>query len=171
VFTASKSAAVTAPSLVSVTAITTGFGLARTRTTIISNFDEKDLWTGCDVGLLRSRSLSAGSGLTDNAAVEAIDGEVERVTFFAFHDTVRQALRFREEGSAQQLPICDSTPTPVLRSYALVARKNLIQRPGHALVQKNLHAGASRALSERSKTRQAISRVTDGKHSRNSSSV
>lgn len=41
----------------------------------------------------------------------------------------------------------------------------------HALVQKNLHAGASRALSERSKTRQAISRVTDGKHSRNSSSV
>ena len=41
--------------------------------------------------------------------------------------------------------------------------------PWHALVQQDSHAdaGASRADSERSRTRRAISRVTDGKHSRN----
>ena len=41
---------------------------------------------------------------------------------------------------------------------------------GNTLIQKYLHAGASSDCSDRSRIRHAISRVTDGKHSRNSSS-
>ena len=43
--------------------------------------------------------------------------------------------------------------------------------PWDALVQQDSHAGASNTASERSKTCRAISRVTDGKHSRNSSKL
>ena len=41
--------------------------------------------------------------------------------------------------------------------------------PWDELAQEYFHAGASSAFSDRSRTRQARSRVTDGKHFRNSS--
>ena len=45
-----------------------------------------------------------------------------------------------------------------------------VHRPRRAFVQEDSHvAGESNACPERSNTRQAKSRVTDGKHSRNSS--
>ena len=58
-------------------------------------------------------------------------------------------------------------------SGAFVTGQQLAHRPRHALVQQDVHVGvgASKADSERSRSLQAISRVTDGKHSRNSSKV
>lgn len=79
-------------------------------------------------------------------------------------------LRF---GEAEQLPILDSAPPAPRHRHAFVTDKQLVDRPGDAFIQQDSHAeaGVSNATSEHSRTRQAISRVTDGKHSRNSSSV
>jgi hypothetical protein len=74
-------------------------------------------------------------------------------------------------GEAEQLSICNAAPATLLRCFAFVFNEQHVDGPGDALVQKNSHTvGDSKADSDRSKTRQAITRVTDGKHSRNSSS-
>ncbi len=54
-----------------------------------------------------------------------------------------------------------------------MARQEGVHRPRYAFVQENSHAevGVNNADSDRSSTRTTIGRVTDGKHSRNSSSV
>lgn len=73
-------------------------------------------------------------------------------------------------GLPEQIAVLDSSPALFLRSSAIMAGKKPAHRPRHALVQQDLHAAAaSSADSERSRTWQAISRVTEGKHSMNSS--
>lgn len=70
----------------------------------------------------------------------------------------------------EELTVFDAAPPTLLRSGAIVANENLVHRPGHTLVEEDIHVATSDA-SERSRRRQAISRVTEGKHSMNSSSV
>src|SRR5213596_1239725 len=67
----------------------------------------------------------------------------------------------------------ESAPANPLWGLALVAGQDSAHRPRDALVQQDFHAlaGASSAASERSRTRRAMSRVTEGKHSRKSSRV
>jgi hypothetical protein len=72
---------------------------------------------------------------------------------------------------SNQVSILDRVPTALLGGGARVPEQQLVHRPRDALVQKDSHAVANRADSERSNTPTAISRVTVGKHSRNSSSV
>ena len=76
-------------------------------------------------------------------------------------------------GQAQQVAVLDAAPASLLGRRSFMAGEQLVHRPGDALVQKDSHAaaGESSARSERSRMRQAISRVTLGKHSRNSSSA
>jgi|GEM_PF-2469883 len=48
--------------------------------------------------------------------------------------------------------------------------KGFVHRPRHTLIQEDVHAAAvSNADSDWSRMRRAVSRVTEGKHSRNSS--
>jgi len=68
----------------------------------------------------------------------------------------------------EQVAILETSPPAALRTSASVSTKMFGQRPRNALVENDPHA-ASRAASERSKTRHAMSLVTDGKHSMNSS--
>jgi hypothetical protein len=64
----------------------------------------------------------------------------------------------------------NAAPATFLGGRAFVADQRLVHRPRHTLVQQNPHALSS-ADSQSSKRRPAISRVTDGKQSSNSSSV
>jgi hypothetical protein len=92
---------------------------------------------------------------------------------------VTQILVRRDEqvelalGQPEQVAVPDAAPTALLRRRALATRKKSVHRPWYAFIQQNSHAAEERssADSELSRTRRAISRVTDGKHSRNSSSV
>ena len=70
----------------------------------------------------------------------------------------------------QQLTIFDASPPTSLRGSAFMTDKEFVHRPWNALIQQDLHAGISNADSDRSKIRRAISLVTEGKHSKNSSS-
>ena len=73
----------------------------------------------------------------------------------------------------QEFAVFDSFPTAILDGYALVAGKDVTDRYRQALIQQDEHVYEldRRAISDRSKTLQATSRVTDGKQARNSSSV
>src|ERR1017187_6786160 len=73
----------------------------------------------------------------------------------------------------EQIAVLDPAPAALLGGGTFMAGKKFAHRPGDAFVQKNFHSatGVSSADSELSRTRQAIARVTDGKHSRNSSRV
>lgn len=71
-------------------------------------------------------------------------------------------------GQTQKVAVFKPAPTATLRTRANVADKVFGQRPRDTLVEDNPHAARS-AASESSRTWQAISLVTDGKHSRNSS--
>ena len=71
---------------------------------------------------------------------------------------------------AQQLAIFDAAPSALLGRSAFMADEESVHRPGNALVQQDFHAGINNADSDRSKIRRAISLVTEGKHSKNSSS-
>ena len=73
-------------------------------------------------------------------------------------------------GQPQQLAIFDAAPPARLGRSAFMANEKFVHRPGNALVQQDFHAGISNADSDRSKIRRAISLVTEGKHSKNSSS-
>src|ERR1017187_7000633 len=96
---------------------------------------------------------------------DAATGEILLVT----NVLIRRNKEFKlASGPLQQLPVLDAAPSVLLDSAALVTRKHLMHRPWHALVQQDSHA-VSRADSDRSNIRQAISRVTDGKQSINSS--
>ena len=70
-----------------------------------------------------------------------------------------------------QFSVFYSMPTAFLGGSASMTDENFVHRPWDALVEEDFHAAAKSADSERSKTSTAISRVTVGKHSRNSSSV
>ena len=70
----------------------------------------------------------------------------------------------RQPGALPHSAVTRGTPDGRVR------RKKYMHRPRHALVQQDSHA-ARRADSDRANIRQAISRVTDGKQSRNSSNV
>jgi len=72
----------------------------------------------------------------------------------------------------EEAAIFDAAPAVLLGSGTVVAGQQPVHRPRHTLIPQDSHAatGSSKASSERSKIRRAISRVTDGKHSRNSSS-
>jgi len=74
-------------------------------------------------------------------------------------------------GPAQEVSVFDSAPATLLHRTALMAWEEFVHRPGNTLVQQDLHAvaGVNKADSDRSKTRRAISFVTEGKHSKNSS--
>ena len=69
-----------------------------------------------------------------------------------------------------QISILHPTPPSLLGGGALVASEQTAHRPRNTLIQKDPHA-FRRADSDRSRSWQAIWRVTDGKHSRNSSNV
>jgi hypothetical protein len=71
----------------------------------------------------------------------------------------------------EQPSIFDSAPALLLRGATFVADEQPVHGPRHTLIEQNLHAdtGSSRADSEHSKIWHAIARVTDGKHSKNSS--
>jgi hypothetical protein len=69
---------------------------------------------------------------------------------------------------SEQITILETSPSTALRTGACMAVKMLGQWPWNTLVENDPHA-ASRAASERSRTLHAMSLVTDGKHSRNSS--
>jgi hypothetical protein len=76
-------------------------------------------------------------------------------------------------GKAKQIAIGNTAPPSPLRRLTLMIRKEFMQRPRDTFVEEDFQAavGETNAASDRSRTRRAISRVTDGKHSRNSSSV
>lgn len=99
---------------------------------------------------------------------DAASGEVLLVADVLVGRDEPVELQFRQP---KEVAVLDSAPTPFLRCGAGVIGEQLVHRPRHAFVQQDVHAGASSADSERSKTAQAMARVTDGKHSRNSSSV
>ena len=69
-----------------------------------------------------------------------------------------------------QISVLHPTPPSLLGGGAFVASEQTAHRPRNALIQKDPHA-VRRADSDRSRSWQAIWRVTDGKHSRNSSNV
>src|SRR5881394_2659869 len=69
----------------------------------------------------------------------------------------------------QQCAVLCSSPPSSLNAGAIVSAEEMAHGPRDSFVQSDPHAGASSTASERSRTRHAISRVTDGKHSRNSS--
>ena len=73
----------------------------------------------------------------------------------------------------QEFTVFDAFPTTIADRYALMAGKAITHWYGQAFVQQDSHPYDldSKAVSDRSKTRQAILRVTDGKQERNSSSV
>jgi hypothetical protein len=73
-------------------------------------------------------------------------------------------------GLPQQLAIFDASPPTPLRGSIFMADKEFVHRPWNALIQQDFHAGISNVDSDRSKIRRAISLVTEGKHSKNSSS-
>ena len=79
-------------------------------------------------------------------------------------------LAFRE---TQEFTVFDTFPTTIAYSCTLVARKRVTHWYRQAFVQQDAHPYdlESKAVSDRSKTRQANSRLTDGKQERNSSSV
>ena len=79
-------------------------------------------------------------------------------------------LAFRQ---SQEFAVLDTFPTTIAYGYTLVASKTVTHGYRQAFVQQNAHPYdlESKAVSDRSKTLQAISRVTDGKQERNSSSV
>ena len=68
-------------------------------------------------------------------------------------------------------PFLITLPAAFLNAGTLMCGEQMPHGPRDALVQQDSHTGASSIASERSKTRRAISRLTDGKHSRNSSNV
>jgi len=73
----------------------------------------------------------------------------------------------------EEFAVLDAFPTTIAYRYTFVAGKNVAHWYGQAFVQQDSHPYDldNKAISDRSKTRQAISRVTDGKQARNSSSV
>ena len=75
--------------------------------------------------------------------------------------------------TTKEVSILEASPAAPLRRLASMSGEELVHGPWNALVQKDFHdiAGANSANSDVSKTRRANSRVTDGKHSRNSSRV
>jgi hypothetical protein len=90
---------------------------------------------------------------------------------------VSQTLIRRDEeielcfSEAQQFAVLDTVPTATLHRLAIMPGQVLCQGPRDAFIEPDRHgaAGESRADSDRSNKRQAISRVTVGKHSRYSS--
>ena len=122
--------------------------------------------------------LNPGGGSTDAAQVvggkfenrNAATGEVLLVTDVLIGRNEQVEAAF---GQAQQVAILDASLAAFLGVDGIMANEEIVHWPRHALVQQDSHAGvgASKAVSDRSKTLQAISRVTNGKHSRNSSSV
>ena len=120
---------------------------------------------------------------TLNRRRRSIDAvEVVRRQFEDRNPTVRKILlvadvlvRGDEEvelafSQTEQLTIFYAAPSALLRGGAFVTGQEFVHRPRNALVEKDVHVTDNEA-SERSRRRQAISRVTEGKHSRNSSSV
>jgi len=80
------------------------------------------------------------------------------------------AFRFSQ---TQEIAVLDAAPTALLGRQAHMTRKYFVHGPRDAFILQDFHAaaGVSRADSELSRTRQAMGRVTEGKHSRNSSKV
>jgi len=75
-------------------------------------------------------------------------------------------------GKLQEVAVGNASSSPFLGGRAVVADQKFVHRPRNAFVEQDFHAAARerRAASERSRIFCVISRVTDGKHSRNSSS-
>ena len=99
---------------------------------------------------------------------DAASGEVLLVADVLVGRDEQVEFRFRQP---QEITVLDSAPAALRRRGSGVACEQPVHRPWHTFVQQDVHAGASSADSERSRTAQAIARVTDGKHSINSSSV
>ena len=100
----------------------------------------------------KNRNLPAGKILLITKILIRGDKEIE----FSF-------------GKFQEGSVLDSVPPQFVRAAAAIPDQKPRQWPGHAFVQENPHAARS-AASEHSSTLRAISLVTDGKHSVNSSS-
>jgi len=73
----------------------------------------------------------------------------------------------------QQFTVFDAFPTTIACRYALMFSKDIAHWYWKAFVQQDPHPFYvdNNAVSERSNIRQAMSRLTDGKQARNSSSV
>ena len=73
----------------------------------------------------------------------------------------------------QEFTVLDAFPTAIARGNALVFIKDVAHWYWKTFVQQDSHPYDldNNAVSDLSNTRQAISRVTDGKQTRNSSSV
>ena len=99
---------------------------------------------------------------------DAASGEVLLLADVLVGRDEKVELRFRQP---EEVAALDFSPAPFLRRGAGVTGEQRVHWPRHVFVLQDVHAGASSADSERSKTAQAMARVTDGKHSRNSSSV
>lgn len=92
---------------------------------------------------------------------------------------IRKILVGREKevefgfGRCEESPVSLSGPPPLPDGRACVAAKSVVDRPRNALVEQDPHAGGTdnSAARDVSRTRRASSRETEGKHSRNSSSV
>jgi hypothetical protein len=125
---------------------------------------------------INRRTDQRGGGLN---AAQVVGGEFENCNvktgqvLLIAHVLVRSneklELAFRP---TKQFSMLDSAPTTFLGRSTLVTGEEFVHRSGNALVQQDSHAavGISSAVSERSKMWRAISHVTEGKHSRNSSS-
>ena len=122
-----------------------------------------------------NRGLNLNGGREETAQVvrgefqdrDAASGEVLLVADVLVGGDKQVELAIRQ---TEQVAVLDAAPTAFLGSSAFVANEQLVHRPRHALVQEDSHV-ASSTDSERSKSWRAIWRVTDGKHSRNSSRV
>jgi hypothetical protein len=89
----------------------------------------------------------------------------------AEEQTPRQRISIFSE--SQQFTIFNALPAAIARRYAFVAGEASTNRYGQAFVQEDSHAYDfdNKANSDRSKIRQTMSRVTEGKQVRNSWSV
>lgn len=113
-------------------------------------------------------------------ATNAVGGELQKRTAASGQVLlVADVLIGRDEqiefgfGLAQEITVLDATPAALPGRHADMSGENLVHGPRDAFVQQDFHAavGERRADSELSRMRQAISRVTEGKHSRHSSKL
>ena len=73
---------------------------------------------------------------------------------------------------AQKLAVAETSPAPVARRHAFMTDEQMAEWPRHALVQQDSHETEAMITdSERSRSSQAIPRLTEGKYSTNSASV
>lgn len=131
-------------------------------------------WAGWMAAIVRLEEF--GCGLEQSKLVgrlfqngDASAGDVPLIGKILVRGKEKIELSF---GEGEEFAVLDALPTHLLRGAAVMSGERLVERPWHTLIEKNSHAARPRiAARDCSSIRTAISRVTVGKHPRNSSIV